>query len=385
MLGRPTHASVLAAAAIFLATPCSAQTVDELAKARLARAEALLSAGDHSAAEPQLREIAETAPTSEWTHWARFRLSECLYHQGRFDESISEARKVANLFPSQSPRLAAAWSQFSVGLGYKGKGMLDVEIAELEKVESILGDDPDRGPLIKAKYEMALAHHNRNNRPTSMRLCREILADPGATDADRAWARVVLGSTLIDAWKTAEGIAELENVRNQFPGLQDVLLAAERKLFEARYLGRHDHDGAIREGWVIANSSTASEARARQARYYIAISHLRKGDNAAAIAEARALLERYPAFGEDHLRCRVVMAQAYAATGNHDEAAAALEAVLAMGLADTEFLATVEWDLATCYRQLGDAARAREHYQRVFDLYPASHLALRAARELAAN
>lgn len=143
--------TLLAFAAVFAVVPAVATTADEQSKALLTKGEGLLSAGNLAAAEIELKKVIDEFPSTEWAFWARVRLSECYYHQGRFDDCILEARRVVNLYPSQAPQLAAAWAQVNVGLGYKGKGELDAAIWELEKVESILGDHEDRGPVLKAK------------------------------------------------------------------------------------------------------------------------------------------------------------------------------------------------------------------------------------------
>lgn len=369
-------------AAASAVAPAVAMTADEQSKAQLTKGEGLLSAGNFAAAEVELRKVIEEFPSTEWTFWARVRLSECYYHQGRFDGCILEARRVVNLYPSQAPQLAAAWAQVNVGLGYKGKGELDAAIWELEKVESILGNHEDRGPVLKAKYEMALAHHNRNNRAASISLCRAILSDPKATDHDRAFALVVLGSSLIDDWRIDEGLAELQKVRDQYPGLQDAILAAERRILESKYIARHDYDGAIREGRVIIESPAVSEGRARQARYFMALACFRKGDYDSAISEAQTLLDNYPVFGEDHRQCYALKARAYAMKKDYAQAISCLESLLATNPTDPEMRAVAEWDIATCYKALGDSTRANERLQRITSLYPRSHLALRAVQEL---
>ena len=383
MRTRTTLTCLIALVAVASAVPGVAQTTDELARAQLAKGEERLAAGDLLSAESELRKTIEEFPSTEWAHWARVRLADCLLRQNRLDESINVARGVVNVCPASSPRLAAAWAQYYVGLGYKAKDELDAQIWEMEKVESILGDHEDRGPFIKAKYELALAHHNRNDREKSISLCHEILSEKNATDDDRAWACVILGSSLADSGKTDEALSVLDRVRNEFPSLQEQVLAAERRIFENRYLSRHDYDGAIREGRAIASSPTSSEGRARQARYYTALALLRKGDYQEAILEAQALLDRYTVFGEDHRKCRVIIARASAARKDYANAVAALQALLATDPPDTETRATALWDIATCCKATGDTARAREYYQRIIDACGTSHLALRAARELA--
>jgi tetratricopeptide (TPR) repeat protein len=88
-------------------------------------------------------------------------------------------------------------------------------------------------------------------------------------------------------------------------------------------------------------------------------------------------------FGEDHRKCRVIIARASAARKDYANAVAALQALLATDPPDTETRATALWDIATCCKATGDTARAREYYQRIIDACGTSHLALRAARELA--
>jgi tetratricopeptide (TPR) repeat protein len=228
MRTRTTLTCLIALVAVASAVPGVAQTTDELARAQLAKGEERLAAGDLLSAESELRKTIEEFPSTEWAHWARVRLADCLLRQNRLDESINVARGVVNVCPASSPRLAAAWAQYYVGLGYKAKDELDAQIWEMEKVESILGDHEDRGPLIKAKYELALAHHNRNDREKSISLCHEILSEKNATDDDRAWACVILGSSLADSGKTDEALSVLDRVRNEFPSLQEQVLAAER-------------------------------------------------------------------------------------------------------------------------------------------------------------
>ena len=379
---RPLIPAILFLLAVATAVaPLAAEDVDDQAKARLTTGEQLLGAGALGAAEVELKKVIEDYPQTEWTHWARVRLSECYYHQNRFDACVLEARKVVNLYPTEAPQLAAAWAQFYVGLAHKGRKDLGSAIWEWQRVEQILGTSADRGPLLQTRCNLALAYHDRNDRKRAVAVSREILAEPELPSGDRAWAHVVLGSALVGDWRFDEGLAELQKARGE-PALQEQMKAAERKIFDHKYIGRHDYDGAISEGRAIADDPATNDARGRQARYFVALACLYKKDYDAAIAEAQGLLDRYPVPGEDHCQCHLIKARAYAKKNDYAQAIDSLEAALATNPPDPEIRAAAEWDIATCYRVLGDMARAKERLQRIVDLYKVSHLWLRAAKEL---
>jgi tetratricopeptide (TPR) repeat protein len=101
-----------------------------------------------------------------------------------------------------------------------------------------------------------------------------------------------------------------------------------------------------------------------------------------ALAEAQAFLSKYPTPSADHGQIHVIKARAYAMKKDYVQAISCLEAALATESADTDFYVNAEWDIATCYRSMGDTYNARLRLQRLIDLYPNSHLALRAAKEL---
>lgn len=67
---------------------------------------------------------------------------------------------------------------------------------------------------------------------------------------------------------------------------------------------------------------------------------------------------------------------------DYAQAISCLESLLATNPTDPETRATAEWDLATCYKAMGDSMRADERLQKLTSLYPKSHLALRAVQEL---
>lgn len=370
---------VLAAA---FGTPAPADTVSDPARAELARGEERLSAMDYPGAEAQLRSVIQTYPTSEWAWWARVRVSESLLHQGKLEDCILEARKVVNMHPVAAPRVAAAWAQLYVGLSYKAKSEPESARCELEKVRSLLADDPDRGPLLMALCNLSLICHEMNDRQGAIALAKEVLAEPTASELDRARALVSLGSALVGERRLAEGLAELQKVRVLYSHLDEPVSAAERKIFESGYIGCHDYDGAIREARAILSIEGVSERRARQARYYLALALLYQKKPDAALVEAQALLDTYPNPLDDHRLCHTIRARAYAMKKDYARAKDSLEAAMATNPTDTELRATIEWDLATCYRAVGDTARANEHYQRLVDEYPGSHLSLRAAAEL---
>lgn len=380
-LGAVLALALLAAATVVM--PSSAALLADEAQVQLTIGERLLGAGDLGRAEIELQKVVADYPSTEAVPWARVRLAECHFRQNRFDDCILEARRVVNLSQSSSEQLVAAWAQVFVGLGYKGKGQLDSEIWELAKVRAILGDNPSRKPLLRAEIELALAHHNRNDRKDAIALAREVLADPAALNADRAWAEVVLGSALLGEWRIAEGLAELQKVKDRFGGLQDQVQQAERSIFDKKYLGPHDYDGAIREAGSILSSANVSEGRARQARRVTALAYLYKGDYDHAIAEATAFLVKYRGADEDCRACYAIQAQSYAMKKQYDQAISCLQSELATDPPDHEIRARIEWDLATCYRALGDPASASEHYRRIVDQYATSHLSIRAAAELA--
>jgi tetratricopeptide (TPR) repeat protein len=370
-------------AVAMLAAPSATQTLSEQAKTELTKGEQILDAGNVTEAQKQLKSVIENYPSTEWAWWARVRLSGSYLRQKNYDETILEARKVVNQYPLETPQLAAAWAQLNIGLAYLAKKDVDSGIWELERVEQLLGDNADKGPLMQAKINLALTYHGRNERKKSVELANNILAESTAKDADRAWAYAILGTSLVGDKKTEEGLSALRKAKELYPDQQEQLLLAEKKILDKQYIANHDYDGAIKEGYSIAEDPRACEPRARQARLYIALACLYKQDYSAAISECQSFLSKYIAPGSDIGQIYSIKARAHAMLKDYSQAISSLEAALATGSADKEFNAIAEWDIATCYRAKGDKENARLRYQRLIDLYPKSHLALRAARELA--
>lgn len=365
---------------IFMFTAVQADDADTL----LAQAEQQMQSNGFDKASSILVDIINNYPDFGPLWHVRVRLADCYYHENRYDDCIVEARKIVNLYPTAAPQVQAAWGQFLIGIACIEKKDTNAAIWELERVEQIIGKNSDRGPLIAAKNKLALIYHGLNNRKQAAKLAKEVLAESNVSEPDKAWAQVILGSSLAGDHETEQALAVLRGVQHDYPNLQEQLKAAERKIFDIN-IGRHDYDGTISEcKGILANSNTSTD-RAQQAANFLVSALIYKHDYDTAINEAQTLLSRFKDNIDECRQLLILSARACAMAKSYDKAIENLKAILNTQPTDQEINATIEWNLAICYRSTGQESLAGFEFQRLVELYPNSHLADRAADELQAS
>lgn len=229
-------------------------------------------------------------PGTEAAAYAQLRRANCYYCLQKYDDAVSTARAVAAANPRS---VLGAWAQFVVGESLVEKGGAAEGITELLKVQDMLPDDKDTGPLDHARMVIG-------------RVYDRLVKSRGVEDVTIVEQ---LGISASDSTSKARALSILAAYRGKMarPDLAGPLL---RRLATECPAARADYDWAATEvalGYLQAHGSS--------------------GDFSAGLASILSSLSSSSLGSNTLARIHLALARYYRHKGDFDSSVAVLEAV----------------------------------------------------------
>jgi len=293
-----------------------------------------------------------------WAGHAQYQVGNVWFSQGNYDRSALAYQSVLVNFPDASPGEDVF---LKLGIAYFKTGDFERAAVEFDKLVRLLpGKNADMA--IKARLFMGNSLYYCGRYEKALGLFKEV-ADKSKDEELVQMARYQAAWCYYNIGKEAEAITEFTSYLRDYPGaanIPDVIF-----WFGEYYGSKKKYDKAKEYYGVIADNYAASGI-AEEALYQLADIYYKDGDSDGARARLEELALNFP---ESVYAKRAYRKIASMRKGAKDYDGAVSSLAKALDAENNEANAQTQYEIAECFENKGDLARASEEYLKVSSLY----------------
>ncbi len=299
-------------------------------RANLGLIQALISDKDISAAKERVEYLKKKAPDNPMVFYFE---GVIFHHEKKLAEAEDQLLKVLNMVPGHKPSLLLL-------------GAINYEQGEYQQAEEYLSKYVNADPTHTPARKLLAATRMRLHQPESAMDALEPLLEQAGEDVSTL---IMAGSAAVRSGELNVGTAYLKKAVSADPEN-----AAARTELAMAYVAESDYSKAIKE---LEQASSQSDNAAKKANLLLVLTHMKNGDEKAALDAAKKYLDKYPEEPVSHNLLGII----YQQTGKEDAAVESFEKALSL---DNRYTPAAI-NLARMAMSQGKLKEAQERYQSI--------------------